>query len=562
MYIPVPVVMTVTQQELLKMISGVKYEIRLFISLCLLLGMVAVSNAQENEGMIKGTVSYITGKNIYVRFENTLGIENGDTLFMQKSNVLTPVLVVQHHSSISCLCNPLANQTFKVSDSIFARHENKETDGSPFLENDEQLPEKDVSEQVLTSNVDKPKTTELKSDVSGRLSVSSYSNFSNSVANDLHRFRYTLSMDADHISNSKLSAETYISFSHKLHQWDEVQQNLNDALKIYNLALKYDFNKTTSLYVGRKINPKIANVGAIDGIQFHYGFKRMFIGIAAGSRPDYLDYGYNFNLFEYGAYFGQSQKVKNGFVQTSLAFFEQRNRGNIDRRFVYFQHTNSIVKDVNLFSSFEVDLYMLENGQPQNTLSLTSLYLSLRYRVSRRLSLFGSYDNRKNVIYYETFRNYTNELLQQASRQGLRFRVNYRPFNRMIFGVNAGTRFRKDDPRATKTLNGFATYSRIPGINASLTLSTNLLQNAYLDGQIYGARLSKDIIPGKLYGTINYRHTEFRYISTPTNLKQHIGEINLSYQLNRKWYFSVNFESTLQDSNNYNRLYLNLRRKF
>lgn len=561
MFTPVQVVTIVTQPEEL-MINRLKNRIKFLISFCFVLGMVAVSHAQENQGMLEGAVSYITGKNIYVKFENTLGIENGDTLFMRKENVLTPVLLVQHHSSISCLCNPLGNQTFQVSDKIFARRKIKEQEVSPLLKNEEQIPEKDVSEQVLTSSTGKSKEAELKSDVSGRLSVSSYSNFSNSGSRDLTRFRYTLSMDADHISNSRLSAETYISFSHKLHQWDVVQQNLNDALKIYSLALKYDFNKSTSLYVGRKINSKIANVGAIDGIQFQYGFKKMFVGIAAGSRPDYLDYGYNLNLFEYGAYFGQSQRVKNGFVQTSLAFFEQRNKGNIDRRFVYFQHTNSIVKNLNLFSSFELDLYKLENGQPKNTLSLTSLYLSLRYRVTRRLSLFGSYDNRKNVIYYETFRNYADELLQQASRQGLRFRINYRPVNRMILGVNAGTRFRKDDPRPTKTLNGFATYSRIPGINASFTLSTNFMQTAYLNGQIYGARLSKDIIPGKFYGTLNYRHVGFQYTSMPTSLKQHIGEIDLSYQVNRKWYFSVNFEATLQNSENYNRLYLNLRRKF
>ena len=553
--------MTVTQSEE-QMINRSENMVRLFLFLYFILGITAVSNAQETDGILEGAVSYITGKNIYVKFESTSGIENGDTLFIKQNNILTPALIVQHQSSISCLCNPVGRRLFKVGDPVFAHRKNKEISSSPILKNEEQVPEKDVSEEVLTSAAKEPKKAELQSNVSGRLSLSSYSNFSNAGSRDLHRFRYTLSLDANHISNSILSAETYISFTHKLHEWDVVQQNLNDALKIYDLALRYDFSEAITLFVGRKINPKIANVGAIDGLQFQYGFKKMFVGIAAGSRPDYFDYGYNFDLFEYGAYFGQSQKVKNGFVQTTLAFFEQRNKGNIDRRFVYFQHTNSILKNLNLFSSFELDLYKLENGQPKNTLSLTSLYLSLRYRVSRRMSVFGSYDNRKNVIYYETFRNYADELLQQASRQGLRFRVNYRPVNYLILGVNAGTRFMKGDPQRTKTLNSTATYSRIPGINASLSLSANLLQTAYLNGQIYGARLSKDIIPGKFYGTLNYRHVDFKYASTSTSLKQHIGEIDLSYQLNKKWYFSVNFEATLQESENYNRLYLNLRRKF
>ena len=113
------------------------------------------------------------------------------------------------------------------------------------------------------------------------------------------------------------------------------------------------------------------------------------MGAAAGTRPDYENYGFSPNLFEYGAYIGQNQKVKNGFVQTSLAFFEQRNHSKIDRRFVYFQHSNSIVKNLNLFTTFEVDLYKVENGQRSNTISLTGSYVSLNYRLKRIVIVWG-----------------------------------------------------------------------------------------------------------------------------------------------------------------------------
>lgn len=524
----------------------------------LLFFLIAVFNVsgQGTPVFIEGSVSYITGQNIYVKFPSTEGIENGDTLFIRTDEKIIPALLVQHHSSISCLCTAIGENTFKVSDVVFSK---KHKVDLPKIEvaQQEEIPDKDVNEQVLTTQNKVVKNQKF----SGRLRLSSYSNFSNSGKNT-HRFRYTFSGIASQISESKISAETYISFTHKLNQWDVVQENLNNALKIYNLALRYDMNETATLWVGRKINPRIANVGAVDGLQFEYGFKKMFAGIVAGSRPDYQDYGYNFKLFEYGAYFGQSQKVKNGFVQSSLAFFEQRNAGKVDRRFVYFQHTNSAIKNLNIFSSFEIDLYKLENEQPQNTLSLTSLYLSANYRVSRRLSLFGSYDNRKNVIYYETFRNYADEILQQASRQGIRFRVNYRPVNYLIFGASAGTRFRKDDPRQTNTINGFATWSKVPQLNAALNLSANLMQTSYLDGQIYGARLSKDIIPGKINSMVHYRWVKFNYVNSTTELIQNIGEVDFSYYFNKKLYLSVNFEATFQENEIFNRLYFSLRKKF
>lgn len=559
MFMQVPIVWHVIQME--TVIKKLKNWILFLMILGVFSGIHFCAVAQEKENVLEGNVSYITGKSIYVRFENTAGIENGDTLFITKDDVLVPALVVQHRSSVSCLCNPVGENTFKVSDVIFGKS-NVKTDSELQQKQPENQIEQDVNEQVLTSAKVNPEKKSNEQKVVGSLSISSYSNFSNTESDDTHRLRYTFSTDAKNIGGSKLSAETYISFSHKLNQWDAVQENLNSALKIYNLALQYDFTKTSTLWAGRKINPNLANVGAIDGLQFQKEWKNWFAGIAAGARPDFQDYGFNPDLFEYGAYIGQNSKVENGFVQSSLAFFEQRNQSNIDRRFVYFQHSNSLLKNVNIFSSFELDLYRLENGSPVNSVSLTGLYFSVRYRFSRRLSVFGSYDNRKNVIYYETFKNYTEAVLQQASRQGLRFRVNYRPVNLLSLGVNAGTRFMKNDPRATNTFNSYATISRIPAVNAALTLSSNLMQTGYLDGQVYSARLSKDIVPGKVFGTLNYRWVQFDYVSVASPLRQHIGELDFSYQFNKKLYLSVNFESTFQESKNFNRVYFNLRWKF
>jgi hypothetical protein len=544
------------------MIKGIKNIFPLIFVLLLSFGSNIHVLAQEKHIAIQGAVSYITGQNIYVKFENTSGIENGDTLFINKNEVLIPVLVVQHQSTISCLCNTIGENSFQIGDITVAKIKTKQKKEIAEIQIENQI-EKDVSEQVITSTSEKKslRTTNMQ-DVAGTLSISSYSNFAYTESDNLHRFRYTFSMDAHNISNSKLSAETYISFSHKLNQWDLVQEDLNNALKIYSLALKYDFNNTTSMYVGRKINSKIANIGAVDGIQFQKDWNRFFVGVVGGTRPDFQNYGFNPKLLEYGAYIGQNQKFDNGFVQSSLAFFEQRNDGNIDRRFLYFQHSNSFIKNVNIFSSFELDLYKIEDGQPQNTVSLTSLYLSLNYRISRRLSIFGSYDNRKNVIYYETFKSYTDAILQQASRQGLRFRINYRPVNLLNIGVNAGTRFMKNDTRKTNTLNGYVTYSKVPFINSSLSLSTNLMQTSYLNGQVYGARLSKDILKGKIYGSLNYRWVKFDYVSSVSQLKQNIGEIDFSYQFNKKLYLSFNYEATFQKNEHFNRLYLNLRVKF
>ncbi len=37
----------------------------------------------QRDTLIMGTVSFISSQNVYVKFDNTDGIDNGDTLFMK-----------------------------------------------------------------------------------------------------------------------------------------------------------------------------------------------------------------------------------------------------------------------------------------------------------------------------------------------------------------------------------------------------------------------------------------------------------------------------------------------
>ena len=180
------------------------------------------------------------------------------------------------------------------------------------------------------------------------------------------RMRYTFSMNANNLGNSKLSAESYLSFSHSNTNWDEVKENIFTGLKIYNLSASYAFNETMYLSFGRKINPKLSSVGAIDGLQFEKKFKALTLGAFAGSRPDYVDYGINTDLLQYGVYLGHELENRMEACKIPLAFIEQTNHSVTDRRFLYFQHTNMLVKNLFFFASAEVDLYKKVNDTKED----------------------------------------------------------------------------------------------------------------------------------------------------------------------------------------------------
>jgi len=526
----------------------------------------AVLQGQVNIENREGIISFVSSVHVYVKFKNTDSISLGDTLYMSSDGTLVPVLAVNNLSSTSCVCTRLSAVNFAVGDVIFARI------FMPVALPVKTEAEKNMMETPLADTAAatvKPAITEngLKQRIHGSVAAVSYSDFSNTVADNSQRFRYTLSLDARNIANSKFSAESYISFRHKAGDWDAVKDDVFNALKIYGLAIRYDPNKTTQISLGRKINPRISSIGAMDGLQVDKTLGRFAVGGLIGFRPDYSDYGFNFDLLQFGAYISHKIKKDKAYGESSLAFMQQMNNSKTDRRFLYFQHANTLVKNLYFFGTFEVDLYELKQDSlnqdtPENTFSPTGIFLSLRYRLTKKLTLSGSYDARKNIVYYETYKTYLDRILETEMRQGFRVQANYSITTNLIFGLQAGYRFLKSDPKPSKNFYGFLTYNRLPVLGVSATLSATYLETSYIDGQLFGMSLSRDFLHGKLQTGVGYRYGRQQLPENQIDVTQHIGEMSLSWQFLKTMAISVNYEGIFDQHNRYNRIYAQIRKRF
>ncbi len=510
---------------------------------------------QTFDGILKGSVSYITTQNVYVKFENTAGMQSGDTLFIARNNILIPVLIINNLSSVSCVSSIIGNNTISISTPVFGKKRADVKKEEPIA--NETKESVSVNDQAINALTEKNK---VKSQFDGRFAFSSYSNIS-SYSSD-QRYRYNISMNAQHIGNSKFSVENYISFTHKSDELNQIGQDINKYLKIYSLALKYDFSQSSNISFGRKINLNMANIGAVDGFQFETVHRNFTYGALVGSRPDYYDYSFNPDLMQFGVFAGHNIQTETGNMQTSVAIFDQMNKFKTDRRFAYFQHSNSLLKRLDLFCSFEFDFYTFVNMLPTNTFDLTSTYLSLRYKPSKILSLFVSYDARKNVYYYETFKNQIDSIIDRETRQGLRFQFTFRPVNNLSLGGSAGYRFQKSDPTPSINANSYLSYNQLPFILASASLNATLLKTNYIDGMVYGISLSRDIFNGKIYTGIEYRLVNYTYKNSQLSLRQDIAELSLSWRIAKKLTLTADYEATYEKDNNLGRLYLNISQRF
>jgi hypothetical protein len=518
-------------------------------------------NAQQDMDTTEGIVSYKTTQNIYVRFTSTQGISVGDTLYFIRDGIWWPVLVVKFISSTSCVGAPMISQNIEPGTKIIAQVKTQKKPVYPDEKKNKEeiIPEEEVVTEKIEETQYSQKTPSKKTDhIKGRISAASYINMSGHPANDRQRMKYTLTFNARRIGNTGFSAECYMSFRHTLNDWQEVKDHFNKVFKVYSLAAEYEFNEGLHVWLGRKINFNLSNIGAIDGLQAEKKWKKTLVGFFAGSKPDLSDYGFNSHLLQFGAYTGYTIQEKNGIIQNTFAIAEQRNHNLTDRRFAYFQHVNSSIKRINIFSSFEFDLYKVENDVPKNVFDVSSIYFSIRYRASDKLSLFGSYDARKNIIYYESYKSFIDQLIDEETRQGFRFSFNYHPLKKLTIGSSAGYRFQKNNPNPSENLYSYLTLSRIPNLGISATASTVLIRSQYLSGIIYGLRLSRDFLKGKIYGEVEYRIVKYKYQSLELPLNQSIAGTNLSWRITKMLSFNVSYEGEFQNKNLTSRIYTNV----
>lgn len=495
---------------------------------------------QDYRSIEEGQVSYLSSQNVYVKFASTEAIAPGDTLFLlSATGQAEAALVVANKSSISCVCTMVGSLDIRVGDKVFARKKIEQKEETA----EEKPPVAEKRKEPVARQSRGQQEEGFREVIKGRLAATSYFRFSDRKSDP--RFRYTLSLSADHLRNTGFSFENYISFRHTVNEWYEVKDHLSDALKVYSLAVKYDLNPNSWIAVGRKMNPKISSLGAIDGVQFEKEVGDLSFGAIAGYRPDDYTQAVNMHLFELGAYAGYSSGEGKKYQYSTLGIVEQRNHMEVDRRFLFFQHSDALFKDLHLYGSFEVDLYEKANEEVSHQPRLTNLYVSLRYRPSRKLSFNAAYDTRKNIIYYETYKSFLENLMDQEARQGVRLGVSYRPIKYLSLGANANWRFRLGNLTDSRNANGYIRINQIPGVKMSAAVQLNYLRSSYVESRSIGLRLTKDLLPGKIGGEIYGSVVKYDYQFTEVAILQKSFGANFSFRILRTLSLYLFYEGVL-----------------
>ena len=534
------------------------------ISFFFLLHGVVLGYSQQprDTSSVEGEVTFITSSNVYIRFGNTEYISLGDTLF-KGSVSRTPCLKIIQKSSTSVVGTKIQDCDLKVGGSIFVHIPESSTTTDSLLES-EQIETSDSQSDPKVAIVNQEEDRQppgYKQSVRARISGATYSSLDS--LRDRHRMMLRFSLAALNINNSKLSFETFANYRKNFIGSNEEYSRQTSFFRVYNMALKYEVTPQTTVILGRKINNRASSLGALDGLQVEQNMANLFAGVIVGFRPDIIEFDFNPKLFQYGIYGGFKSTSDKFYSETTLGFLEHRNSGGVDRRYGYLQHSSNINRNIDFFSSMEIDLFSGSNSSLNGNLRITSLYTSLRYRFSRNLSMMMSYDTRKRIIFYETFRTEVEDLLaDDIARQGLRFRVNFRPVRLLNLGLGYSLRFQSNQQNEARNLNGFINFSRIPRIGGSMSVNFNLNRSNYLQSRIYSFRHNRHLFDGKVNVSAYYRLVNYNYFNREIISNQSYYGASLSIRLPRKMSFSLLGEVSSREGRNSYRINTRIIKRF
>lgn len=419
--------------------------------------------AQEPAAGFK--IKYLTAEYVYLDAGSSAGLAVGDVLYVVRSQeqVIAKIEVV-FVAENSASCKILSSQKSIQAGDAAVVVKQKEKPARESVEK----PEAEAPLLAEPEPAPAPRRRERTYGSSMRLSGSisaQYYHLEDRTANNLDFTRPALRVNlrARRLFGKELTlrlrSRTYHNMRTRSYNLGVPEDEWRN--RVYELSLSYEEPAApVNFRMGRIITNFISGVGYIDGGQLQYNLSRSLrMGAFAGTQPNWRTSSFQTTVTKYGGYFNfSSGNYQTRYFESTLAGATERNTGMVSREFLYLQNTLNFGARLNLFQSAEVDVNRdWRKEKVGQSVSLSSLYLSGRYRVSSGLTLGMIFDNRKNYWTYE-IRTLADSLFDDALRTGLRGNISLRLPGSSYLYANAGVRKRQGDPETTRSFSaGFNT---------------------------------------------------------------------------------------------------------
>lgn len=209
--------------------------------------------------------------------------------------------------------------------------------------------------------------------------------------------------------------------------------------RVYQASLFWDpVGGPVRAVVGRQMSPTLATVAFLDGVLVEGHGRSWALGVVGGTEPDPVTFDPSGLVKDMGGYLQFRSAVGGARRWTAtVGAMGSYTEGHSNREFAYLQGGYMDTR----FSAFfaqEIDYYApwkVEAGEPRS-ISPTSTYANLRWRIANPVTIAAGYDNRRNV---RLFRDAVNPetVFDDAFRQGYWGSLGLNPGRHFQVGLEA-----------------------------------------------------------------------------------------------------------------------------
>jgi hypothetical protein len=473
---------------------------KIYILFYVLFSFCGILFAQDDQVIIC-KISYVSNENIYVNKGKNSGLNVGDTINVKIDDEIIARLFVQYVAENSASCSVLVrNKDLHIGDTAEFR-----VKGAKRVESDVTIAPDVITPQ---SKYDKKLSTKPFARISGGLSLQWY-HYEDQSENNLNFDQPTVRFD---LRARELWGRKYYFVVKMRMRKNQRSGNLSTRIpeeewrnRIYSFYFSYeDLNSPLNFRIGRILTQNLRGIGYLDGGQVQHNInENLNWGIYAGLQSSWQFETSQDSIQKYGAFINyKSGDFKSNRFTGTIAYNAIYHGQTVSRKNIYLQSSFNDNNKLYIFQSMELDINSSWRREKEGQdVSLTSFYLSARYKFSNIVQSGISYDNRKNFYRYET-RQIPEDRYDLAFRHGLNADVSLTLPNDYFTSLRLGVKKRQDDPESVyigrlsfRKRNLFYKYL---GININL----NGYINNYTEGWMPSVTFSQQI-PGGHYLSIN-----------------------------------------------------------
>jgi hypothetical protein len=492
-------------------------------------------------------VKYLSVENVYLNGGSSDGLSVGNHLFVVGRNQCRTELEVIFVADHSASCKLMTDSCeIAVGDKATLVAENKPDTASIATAS-----KPDTAKSIPPADTVKPKvkpvakpTRKGPSNVTGSVSLLLY-HWNDQAASNLDFTQSTarLSLRARRLFDKD------ITFNLRTRgRYDRRERALGAEIgrnswenRIWEFSFSYeDPSASINAYAGRLLPRRVSSAGYLDGLLLEGRLSdHARLGLFGGTESQWALAENALSLNKAGGYvtFLAGQPTTS-YLEQSVAVIGEYHGTNVNRELIALQGRISQSSRWGMFHSAELDINRgWRKEKAGNSINLSSLYLGTYYRVSPRVRLGLSYDNRTNYWTYET-KSTADSLFDDHLRQGIRTQLDLSLSQHLQAGVSYGLRKRAGDSKATKSYSLNLSKSGLWRPTSMAFVQLASFNGPLERGDNYSARVN-DFVTRSTSVSLAYGGYSYRAELDSSHRKNHWFEIGMQSDLGRKYFLSL-----------------------